>query len=716
MEGYLHKKMHTRLFILFAVFTFQSHFVTSVENVMNIRHIEDSLLKVLDAMPRDTNYLKKITSLEQLMINTPKLLYYAELKEKEARKQNRLDFVCGAMSDRAIYYANRACPDSFYYWKNRMDSLALQIKDYNYYFFLKRTEVSLLIYDGKVEKALRTASEMYDIAKTLNSREGLIASNMSIGEAMFIAKKYSQALSSYEMALSLIPAGEGRWRAWKMNIYNNLSSICERTGDGQKGLEYAVLQEELLRDIRQNDLGNKMQDSYLDDEWGALQLKKTGYYIELKQPEKALQMVNTVKPIYAKLRRGNQMFYHLKMADYYEAIEHWNQALNEFDIAYPYYVQNGTVIDFKLLEQKARLLGYTGNKDKAIELYKQAIILKDSVNNVWFDSQLNELRTVYDMDYLTLKNNELELKNKHVQLQVALVSFGLTILGLIFISIFYLRLVRTKKKLEYSEKQLINEKKELLKSQQALSIAKDKAEEARDMALKAERKGSFFANMSHEIRTPLNAIVGFSNLLVSAEDISKEEQAVFINTINHNCEQLLKLVSDILDLSRMESGKMSFSIGPHNLTEMMNEIYSTHQMMMPTGVDFLTTYPDILIVTYTDKTRLKQVITNFINNAKKFTTAGHICIGYNMNEEEQTITLFVEDTGKGIPEEHQRKIFERFYKQNDFDQGTGLGLSICTVIAEKLGGHLTLTSEEGKGSCFAIVIPYNEKLNSQPYF
>lgn len=222
--------------------------------------------------------------------------------------------------------------------------------------------------------------------------------------------------------------------------------------------------------------------------------------------------------------------------------------------------------------------------------------------------------------------------------------------------------------------------------------------------------------MSHEIRTPLNAIVSFSNLLVSDEELSREELALFIGTINQNCDQLLKLVNDILDLSRMESGKMSFSINQCNLTDLMNEIYTTHQLMIPEGVAFRKTYPEVSVITYTDKARLKQVITNFINNAKKFTASGYIRIGYELNSLDRTITLFVEDTGKGIPEEHQKKIFERFYKQDDFDQGTGLGLSICTVIAEKLGGRLTLTSEIGTGSCFAIVLPYNEELTGKQFF
>lgn len=718
-KTYMIKGVHKLIYVLFKILFILFSFDLSVyaEKNKDLEQIEDSLLDVLDAMPRDTNYLKKITSLEQLFIDSPKMLYYAELKEREAKKQNRIDYVCSSFSDRALYYANKGKTDSFYYWKNRMDTLALQIKNYNYYFFIGRKEVTLFLYDGKIEMGLRAARKMYDFAKKLDSVDGLIASNMSIGEAMFVAKKYDQALSSYETALSLIPSNERvRRKAWVMNIYTNLTAICKILGCNEKGLEYIDQQEKLINDIQQIEIGSNIKEPYLINEWSLLQLKKVEYYIDLNQLENAQLMLDKVKPYYSKIRKSNQRFFHLKTVDLYEAFKQWDKALSEFDIVYPFYAEDTTNIDFSLLEQRARLLGYTGGKDEALRLYQDIIIKKDSVNDKWFDSQLNELRIIYDMDHLKLKNNELELKSKRSQLQIVLISFALTILALLFISVLYIRLSRMKKKLEHSEKLLIEEKEQLVKSQYELKLAKDKAEETRDMALKVERKESFFANISHEIRTPLNAIVGFSNLLASDDDLSKEEQNLFLCVINQNCDQLLKLVNDVLDLSRMESGKLSFSIDLYNLTDIINEVYMTHQMMIPKGVDFLITVPELPVVMYTDKMRLKQVITNFISNAQKFTVTGHIRIGYEFDASSNTITLFVEDTGKGIPEEYQKKIFERFCKQDDFDKGTGLGLSISTVIAEKLGGHLTLTSEVDKGSCFAIVLPYNKDFTGKKQF
>ena len=241
---------------------------------------------------------------------------------------------------------------------------------------------------------------------------------------------------------------------------------------------------------------------------------------------------------------------------------------------------------------------------------------------------------------------------------------------------------------------------------------KDKEEElmkAKDLAIEAELKQSFLANMSHEIRTPLNAIVGFSNLLVSEDDLSDDEKADFINTINSNCELLLKLINDILELSRIESGKMAFSFSTCNLNSWIDNMYMTHSLLIPKEIEFIKETPDAIFFIHTDVNRLSQIITNFLNNAAKFTKSGFIKLGYEIDFSNYEISIYVEDTGKGIPKEEQRMIFERFYKQDEFVQGTGLGLSISMVIAEKLGGKISVSSEAGKGSRFTFILPYHNE-------
>ncbi|MEY8610743.1 sensor histidine kinase [Parabacteroides segnis] len=231
-----------------------------------------------------------------------------------------------------------------------------------------------------------------------------------------------------------------------------------------------------------------------------------------------------------------------------------------------------------------------------------------------------------------------------------------------------------------------------------LTKALKKAEESDKM------KSAFLANMSHEIRTPLNAIVGFSQLLSSDMELEQDEKNEFIGLINTNNDLLLKLISDILDLSRIESGQISFTYADCDLNQLVEDIFNTHRVLMPQGVELIKEVPEIPAIIYTDRFRLTQVVTNFINNATKFTTHGYIKVKYEYDTEH--ILLSVEDTGKGIPKDKIKQVFERFQKLDEFAKGTGLGLAISLSIIKTFKGTILLDSEEGKGSKFTISLPY----------
>ncbi|MCD7898655.1 MAG: ATP-binding protein [Bacteroides sp.] len=229
---------------------------------------------------------------------------------------------------------------------------------------------------------------------------------------------------------------------------------------------------------------------------------------------------------------------------------------------------------------------------------------------------------------------------------------------------------------------------------------------ARDKALEADKlKSAFLANMSHEIRTPLNAIVGFSDLLKDIHLFTEEEIQSFIATINKNCELLLALINDVLDLSRVESGAMDFQFSPYYLPIIIEEVYDSQLLNIPTEVELIMIIPegsDRTIIT--DSLRVKQVLNNLINNAVKFTSKGFIKFGY-MEDEEEFTTFFVTDTGTGISRKNQGQIFERFYKVDNFTQGAGLGLSICQTIVNRLHGSIWVESELGEGTTFFVRVP-----------
>lgn len=240
--------------------------------------------------------------------------------------------------------------------------------------------------------------------------------------------------------------------------------------------------------------------------------------------------------------------------------------------------------------------------------------------------------------------------------------------------------------------------------------------ELKDSQLKRERaeeldrlKSAFLANMSHEIRTPLNAIVGFSQLLAETDD--PEERHEFVEIIDSNNRMLLQLISDILDLAKIESGTMDFKFADMNVKEVINEIVTSFRIKMPDNVALIAPKDSPECQIYSDRMRLTQVISNFLNNAIKYTSEGCITLAYEIIGDE--IKFSVTDTGDGMSQEIQAHIFDRFYKGNTFKQGTGLGLSICETIVNRLGGRIGVNSELGKGSTFWFTHPYSFSPNAK---
>ena len=245
----------------------------------------------------------------------------------------------------------------------------------------------------------------------------------------------------------------------------------------------------------------------------------------------------------------------------------------------------------------------------------------------------------------------------------------------------------------------------LLQNIQELKDHEQELIESRELAEQAELKQSFLNNMSHEIRTPLNAIVGFSDMLANEPEFSNEERQEFVDIINTNTKLLLKLVGDVLELSRIESGNLSFTFQRESVCRLLDDVYQTHSLLIRPPLQFLKDFLPEDVQVNVDPMRLTQVLTNFLNNANKFTKGGSIRLGYCCPSGMSEVHLYVEDTGIGIPHSEQKMIFERFYKRSEFSQGVGLGLSICVLIVEKMGGRIELQSEEGRGSRFTVVLP-----------
>lgn len=272
---------------------------------------------------------------------------------------------------------------------------------------------------------------------------------------------------------------------------------------------------------------------------------------------------------------------------------------------------------------------------------------------------------------------------------IGVVSAFMFLIACFLIAIYYIiRINHLKHHLEVSGEELL--------------VAKEKAEESNRL------KTAFLANMSHEIRTPLNAIVGFSSVLVS-DDSSPAEKAQYCDIIQKNSDLLLHLINDILDISRMESGKIKFVWEECDVVELCQTALSTAEYGRKTSALFLFETPVASLVIKTDAQRLKQVLINLLSNAAKFTPSGSIKLAIAIDKQHQRLELSVSDTGCGIPSDKSDRVFERFEKLNEYSQGTGLGLAISRLIVENLGGKIWVDKDYTEGARFVFTHPLTKK-------
>lgn len=624
----------------------------------------------------------------QRLINTQGEIVYLDSMLNLAQSVDSIRWQCLSMSFMVRNYYNRMNPDSLMYWADQLDDLALEHKYYKIFFDSYSLVCFWELYDKNYDSALDKANRLYLLAKDLDNTNGMIASYETIGLIYMETFRYVEAIKSFREGLEIQRQQKDPRYAYQFQFMSYIIESYLKLRD-YKGAEMALGEAyKLIEKCKANEV-NFPVDRCL---W-LLDCYNVEMYVALKMPEKAEAHIISAN----KYKDIDDFYvfcyYHLVSASYFQCLGDYNQALDNVDM-----VLSQTGDDYlPALKMKAELLLNAGKEQDAALLYHKSVNLIDSTYNESLSKQINQLRTIHEVDKLELRNKQIELETGRYKLMVTFIFIVILVLALIVILLHYIRVNRMKKLLEKSDKELKKDKEQLILSEKELSVAKEKAEASNRL------KDVFLSNLSHEIRTPLNSIVGFSSLLEKMKD--EGEMKEYVSIIKHNSDLLLKLVNDTVNVSLMQTEQIPLFWEDVEIIQYCRNILHEYDNKVSADVKlcFKTLHDEYMLKT--DKVQLKQVLDNLLSNAVKFTEKGSITLVCEIDEKNENMRFIVEDTGCGIPEEKRNVVFESFEKVDSFIQGIGLGLTICKLISERLGGTVVLDTTHEKGTRMIFTHP-----------
>ena len=617
----------------------------------------------------------------QELANTPEEIIYLDSMLQLAQSTDSVYWECLSMSFMARNYYNRMIPDSLMYWANKADTLALKHKYYKIYFDTFSLICSWELCEKNYDSALDKTNELYLLAKDLNDANGLIASYETIGLIYLETFRYVEAIKSFKAGLELQRQQKNPRYSYQFQFLSYIIEAYLKLKDYTSSKEALSDAYELVEQSEELEKNFPVKRCL----W-LLSCYNIEMYVSQKLPQKAeayiieAKQYNDVDDFYVFC------YYNLASASYYQLLGNYTCALEKVDL-----ILSQTENDYlPALKMKAELLMIAGKEQEAAQLYHRSVNLIDSTYNESLSKQLNQLRTIHEVDKVELRNKQFELENERYKVTITLALVVVLILMLIVIFIHYSRIKHIKNQLEKSDKELKKDKELLLLSEKKLFSAMKKAEASNQF------KDAFLANLSHEIRTPLNSIVGFSSLLGNMQQ--KSEAKEYANIIKHNSDLLLKLVNDAVSVTLLQTGQISFQEEKVDVCSICRILVQSYAAKAKSGVVVETDLHQEAFMLKTDKMYLKQVLENLLSNAVKFTDKGHVTLSTELAEDGKSIRFIVTDTGSGIPESIQNNIFDTFQKQDSFIQGVGLGLTICKLIAQGLNASILLDTEYKNGT------------------
>lgn len=657
----------------------------------------DSLRSLLSQTTCSRDIIPIALRLADLYDQVPEGAEWLECVYREATRIDSLPIIYVSLTRLCQYYYNDRKRDSLLYWGNKIDSISRSRNEYpNELFDFKSYSCQELLWSRNYEMALNEALSEYRLASELKHPFGLLRCTESLGLIYQTIRRDSDAVVAFQEGLDLIektacPEEVGIEIKVRLSSYQSESAIrfCpyEQTMEILNNYKKAI--GEMVEFNKRTGGVYKVGRDY----W-LLYCFYTDFYVREHMPEKAREALDEAAKYVGNIVTEDDYVintYLASQAHYYKEIGNLPMAIKLIDEVFE------TECIPADLQFKGDILQEQGKLEEALVIYDKLYELESTRNKETFFRQINQLRTLHDLNSREEQAHEVQVNNERMEQKQHLLLFFI-IVALLLLYLIYV-LFRYYQRARRLKNELLLEKQYLLTSQNNLKSEKVKAEEASRM------KSAFVANMSHEIRTPLNAIVGFSGLLVD-ESADPEERGEYAAVIHNNTEQLLNLVNDVLDLSRMETGDLNFKFSDYSLLDCCNKALDSIRHRIPEGVK-LTFTPDVVpVVLHTDILRLQQVLTNLLTNSAKFTSEGEINLAYKVDETERQVYISVTDTGCGIPKEKQAAVFRRFEKLDDYKSGAGLGLSICTLIADRLGGTLSIDPDYENGARFIFTHPY----------
>ena len=619
-----------------------------------------------------TPSLDSLFALAQANVQQQKGFDYTMRLLELSRQQKDRHQEANAMFCYVRYYYSKN-PDSMYFWMQKALPLFREQKRYVEYFRMKAWYIYVLNRTKRNKEALKYVSDFKEEASRLKFPEGMEMANQALADFYLSNNLGEEGVALYE---EVIQSMELRNASLNKRV-NIVRQLMNKALDPVIRIKYVKRLDDYVQICKERNI------DWLDEEIPLYYLEYVVHrhyaieYIKGNELSKASPHLKKAEELLVQHEMFNykselQTIY----GDFYKQSKQYNRALAVYDILLPLYRErNNMVIYLERLLDKADVLLESG-RDKAASLaYKEYAFLNDSLSRARFYNELAEMKTQHEVDKLELKNKQMDLEVAQAHSHLLQMGGGAALLFVLCCLLGYISYSRHR----YG---------------QQLKIAKEKAEEADRM------KSAFLANMNHEIRTPLNAIVGFSQVLVDEDDLETRQE--YADIIQSNNELLQRLITDVLDISKIESNTMALSYVDHDLPVLMKEIFNVIQLRMPEDVE-LELNECLPQLFYTDRNRLTQILTNLLTNAIKHTEKGFIRFGYQVTETD--IIFSVEDSGEGIPEDKLEKIFSRFVQLNDWSKGVGLGLAICKGLITQMGGTISVSSVFGEGSTFTVVLP-----------